>query len=286
MRTCIHTLVLNEHLFIKEWVDYHLNLGFDTIFIYEDYGSKSHKDIFKDYDSVVIRSIKDTNINKEYYNSCTGQIQCMKLFLKELKNNNEYDWCLFCDCDEFLMFEDGYDLYKLLNEFKDYAGIWLAWKMYNANGHIKRPTGNVVDNYTNVIEFKDRGIDGNTSYNKKSFVNIKLAKDFKTNHIIFGGVDTEFNNKDNAKKTYSKAWLNHYFSKSWEDFCDRMINRGNMGNSNRNFDQFFKMNPEMKNMRDILIKSVRYKHMNNVQYISKNKKLISGGNVHTIKNVL
>ena len=58
-----------------------------------------------------------------------------------------------------------------------------------------------------------------------------------------------------------------------------------MGNSNRNFDQFFKMNPEMENMRDTLIKSVRYKHMNNVQYISKNKKLISGGNMNNIRNL-
>lgn len=279
-------MVKDEQLFIKEWVDHHLGLGFDSIFIYEDYGSKSHKDIFKDYDNVIIRSIEDTNIDSKHYNTCKGQIQCMKLFLQELKQNNEYDWCLFTDCDEFLMFEDGYDLNRLCEEFKDYTGVLLAWKMYNANKHIKRPIGNVMDNYTQVIEFDDnKGIDGNTHYNKKSFVNIRLAKDFKTNHIIFDVVDTEFNNNSYAKKTYSKAWLNHYFSKSWEDFCERMISRGNMGNSNRNFDQFFKMNPDMKDMEAKLLKSVRYKQMNNVQYVSKSKKIISGGNLNIIKGI-
>jgi len=42
MRTAIVAIVKNEHRFIKEWVDYHLALGFDDIYIYEDYRSDSH----------------------------------------------------------------------------------------------------------------------------------------------------------------------------------------------------------------------------------------------------
>jgi len=49
----------------------------------------------------------------------------------------------------------------------------------------------------------------------------------------------------NAPKIYEKAWINHYFSKSWEEYVTRM-KRGNLGNNTRNFDVFFQVNPDLK----------------------------------------
>lgn len=281
MKTCIHTLIKDERLYIKEWVDYHLSLGFDDIFIYEDKGSQSHKDIFEGYDNVHINSIIDTNVGN--YNLCKGQFLLMHYALNKLKNENIYDWCLFSDNDEFLMFDKGYDLYRLCDEFKVFPGVFLAWKMYNANGHIKRPVGSIIDNYTQVVDF---GIDGGTMWNKKTFVNLKLGNTWLNNHCIKGGVDVLFNPNPHAKKVFQKAWLNHYFCKSFEDFTERMVHRGNMGNDNRNFDQFFFQNPDLIDKKNDLIESVRYLHLNNVQYISKELKLISGGNINTIQNLI
>lgn len=277
-KICIQTLVLNEQEYIKEWVDYHLKLGFDDIFIFEDFGSKTHKELFKGYENVHIQSIEEIEEITEY-NSCKGQMQTMDYFLNKLKKENIYGWCLFIDIDEFLILETT--LPKLLSEYFNYPGIWLSWKLYNSGGHIKKPEGKIMDNYTNIV---NNILDNRNMWNKKSFVNIEKAESFKNNHIIKDGVDIYFNIDYNAERIFKKAWLNHYFSKSWEEYVSRMI-RGNLGNSYRSFDSFFNQNPELKQFENELINSIRYTIKADVQYISRKKRLIFGGNLNTIKKL-
>jgi hypothetical protein len=82
MRTCIETMVKNEHLFIEEWVKYHLSLGFDDIFVVEDYGSESHSDILSKYSQVHLYKIEDLNldINNKQKNTCSTQTRVMNYF--------------------------------------------------------------------------------------------------------------------------------------------------------------------------------------------------------------
>lgn len=54
MKTAICTCIKDEQAYLKEWLDYHLSLGFDHIYLYEDDGSKPHNDIVKDYNNVTL----------------------------------------------------------------------------------------------------------------------------------------------------------------------------------------------------------------------------------------
>lgn len=49
MKTCILTIIKNEHQYLDEWIQYHLNLGIDALFIYEDIDSDSHLEIAQKY---------------------------------------------------------------------------------------------------------------------------------------------------------------------------------------------------------------------------------------------
>jgi hypothetical protein len=65
MKTAICVLIKNEHDYLKEWVDYHLNLGIDEIFLFEDYDSLSHSQIINPYkEKVHINSIGIVSPNK------------------------------------------------------------------------------------------------------------------------------------------------------------------------------------------------------------------------------
>lgn len=282
---CIMTMIKNERLYLKEWIDYHLKLGFDAIFIFEDYRSESHEDIVKDYDNVYLDKIEKTGIHDYKSNETTTQIKLFKYFLYKLKNEKIYDWCLYIDVDEFLVMDDGITLEKLCLDYQEYTGLILSWKMFNANKHIKRPIGNVMDNYTKSINVIIDGDNNFTRYNKKSFVNVHKAKTFFTNHCIEDGVDIEMSHNVDNKIIHHTAWINHYFTKSFEDYCYRMQIRGNMGNNNRTYDQFFEVNPELYGKKRELIFSQRYNRNNNVHYISKEYKLISGGNIEDINNL-
>ena len=41
-------------------------------------------------------------------------------------------------------------------------------------------------------------------------------------------------------------WLNHYTTKSFEEFCDKLYKRGMFCNGYRKIDNFFELNPDIK----------------------------------------
>jgi len=45
MKIATFTMIKNEQLYLKEWIEHNLMLGFDEIWLAEDYGRKSHKEI-------------------------------------------------------------------------------------------------------------------------------------------------------------------------------------------------------------------------------------------------
>ena len=46
MKTAICTCIKNEQSYLKEWIDYHINLGFDHIYLYEE-SIDHHKSQFR-----------------------------------------------------------------------------------------------------------------------------------------------------------------------------------------------------------------------------------------------
>lgn len=108
--------------------------------------------------------------------------------------NGEIDaeWVGFFDVDEFLVFEDGWDLERLEQEFCDKGGVLLSWLMFGANGHIERPKGGVVENYTSHLP-KNTYVDGTPQWNHKSLVNIKKSSRLITIHTFEGCVHTDGN---------------------------------------------------------------------------------------------
>ena len=57
--SCILTVIKNEHEYLDEWIKYHLDLGINHIFIFEDIDSDSHKEICDKYgDKVSLNSIE------------------------------------------------------------------------------------------------------------------------------------------------------------------------------------------------------------------------------------
>ena len=49
MKTCIFVVIKDEQEYIEDFIRYHINLGIDTLFIFEDIDSTSHKSITDKY---------------------------------------------------------------------------------------------------------------------------------------------------------------------------------------------------------------------------------------------
>ena len=277
----ICAIIKDEQRFLKEWIDYHLNLGFNHIYLYEDYDSTSHAEITAPYEKVSLFPIETTPIPQQQ--TSKKQIDLYNWFLNKSKSENIADWILYIDIDEFLVFEDGYNIQRLCKEFEPYTGVYLCWRMYNANGHIKRPKGGVMESYTQESRNDERADYGNLNWQIKSFVNVKKAYGMYL-HEVFGGVNVE-HGTEWPYRIFKKAWINHYFTKSWEDYVERMCKRGNMSKDFRTYDHFFENNKDMLPLKEQLINSVRNIHTNSTFWISEDLKLISGGNVDKLKKL-
>lgn len=280
MVTVLCGIVKNEQRFIREWVEHYLRIGFSRLYIYEDYGSDTHKEQIQDYidkGKVELVNLEETGFVRRFGRGTVTQSMLYNKFLKLCRAGAiQADWVGFFDVDEFMMFEAGWNLQRLEEAFKEYGGILLAWKLYGANGHIKRPEGNVVDNYTSHLS-EGSTLDGNPKWNVKSFVNIKNCSTMPCIHRFEGCVATNYSEEETL--CFEKAWLNHYYSKSWEDYCDRIFNRGNMNNNARSLDQFFTVSPEFYDKREEMIMAQRYNRPAGTVWVSREFGIAGGGNI-------
>ena len=277
----ICTIIKNENLFLKEWIDWHLKLGFDAIHIFEDKGSDSHKDIVNDYSNVYLHNCEE-NYDVHEILSLQGQSHRQVLLYDYFakKYVNEYDRVAFIDLDEFICFDEKYNLEKLCEEFEPYPAVLLNWKMMGASGHINKPQCGVMDAYTKPCDFSNT--DSRWAY--KSFVNLKRYKGLIDLHKAVEYVNTHHEN-DCHKYYYDKAWLNHYFTKSWEDWCDRIFNRGGTQNGHRTLVEFFEANKDMCYLKETLISLVQEKKPKGTCWLDKHTKKSFGGNVQKIMDL-
>lgn len=262
MRTCICVIIKDEHQYLEEWINHHLNLGIDEIFLYEDYYSKSHADIIKPFgDKVHLQSIdyvlkhKDCKIISD-----KGPYRQNALFTWfPLNYGKEFDWILFNDIDEFLILKQP--LHELLAEYNDKPAIYFWWKNYGASGNIKKPQGKVMDNYTKLA----------SSFNVcfKTFLNCKYYTYWEIQiHKVKGGV---FPIDENG---CHKGWINHYFTKSWDEWKGKILIRGDVNKGHRKIYQFFKLNHDMLHLKNDLLLEIAIDNATKLgfnQHVNSNK---------------
>lgn len=253
MKIAIFTIIKDEQRYLDEWIQHHLNLGFDDIYVFEDLESSSHYSICKNYKNVHLDRLEfylNTNRNDKF-----RQINLINWFIDnyEEKYNIKYDWVAFIDIDEFINLENGLSLKTLLKDYDDVKGIHLYWKMYNANGLIEPPI-----NYKVVENFKTR-FNTNKLYLQltKPFINLNNNPTLRNHHIIENGVNTKKSNKK-YDVCFEKMWINHYYTKSWTEWIIQLFKRGDLWNGHRGLFDFFEINPDMKENLPYLIANMGY----------------------------
>lgn len=267
MKFCILTIIKNEHQYLDEWIKYHLDLGIDHIFIFEDIDSDSHKEICDKYGDKVsldsVTSILDDKSRIEAkevkeLNRYSVQHMYFRNGMNMLKRlySDKYDWCFMIDNDEFITLENENDkLEDVLSLYDKYDAFVMSWKWYGANGHITKPLNKgVLESYPKEAEGK-RPNQVKTCYKINSFKSEFLYTHHHPTDIC------NWCNTDYAKfyktPTFSKIYIRHYITKSWEEYVWKRKVRGYVWGRERDFDYFFKINPDMLQMKDYLMSQIK-----------------------------
>ncbi len=121
---------------------------------------------------------------------------------------------------------------KFLINFEDYPAIGINWEMFDSNGHIERPNMLVIEAYTRIRKNPKHG----QKLLIKSIVNPRKVRFILNPHYCVYkkgelAVDENFepigNSIDFRKNCFTKAHsvnkiqINHYHTKSFEDYCNK-----------------------------------------------------------------
>lgn len=247
MKVYLCALAKNEHLYINEWVEHYLKIGVDKIFIYDN-DDKGTKYIGDFIDKNYLQRVKIINARGIHFDNMQGKFYTN--FYKVEKDN--FDWCIFCDIDEFLMGIQNIKAFLSQQKFDIYKQIRVKWKLFGDDDLIERDmTQKVVDTFHNEITY---------SMNRDLTKQIKLENQGKAivkghqNCIVFNSVHFADSDKKilpsclpsgnicfsgvQIKEDYSheKVFLNHYMTKSLSEFIKQKSKRTDAVFGNRTLD--------------------------------------------------
>jgi hypothetical protein len=204
MKIALVCIAKNEDHYINEWVNYHLKLGFDNIFIYEN-----------DWDS----GIEHPSLTKIKINGSKQQIPVYNDFIKNYKI--EYDWSAFLDVDEFLVLKKHKNIHDFINDYYDVDAIGINWVLFGDNNHTKIKNYELINRFTMREKLPNPHI--------KSIINLKRSGYMSVHNHNGKCVDTNKKRIDNTPYNHNGpidiAQINHYFCKTKEEFMIK-LNRG------------------------------------------------------------
>ena len=275
MTSCIFTIIKNEHQYLDEWIKYHLNLGINHIFIFEDIDSKIHKEITDKYSS---EDVSLFNISLLLIDEKLKQFQNWEeirqcTYFKEglwwIYCNYKYDWCFAMDIDEYITLSNSEStLQSVISNYSEYDAVILQWQNFNANGHIYKPNYDqkgLVDTYTQKC---GKSINDAQWKSTKLMYNLKNYKKhyYLGSHLCCGlckWCKTDYSQELN-KICYDNIYLRHYITKSWEEYVWKLKIRGMFHKKHRNYEEFFEMNSDMLDKKEELLQIAE-------EIINKNK---------------
>lgn len=268
-------IVKREYNYIREHIEYHLNLGFDKVYVGDN--NNDNDEHYEDLLSDLIESGKVEILNYRYAPS--QQIK----FYNYIIENIDYEWCAFIDCDEFLTFnkDSKYtnikDFLHSNNEIKNYH---VNWMVYGDNEQCYKQNGGVVDRF---ITPKDNSFEFGYNFPENRHIKTILHKESDGRFINPHSVLIDNAYSPSGKKVHkgffsdidhSVLYIRHFYTKSLEEWVTTKMLRkgGNNTNINYGLEVYFAYNEMTKEKKDFLDK-MNLKINKNIEKKEKNNTL-------------
>jgi hypothetical protein len=256
MKTCIVAIGRYEGDYVEEWVNYHLNLGFDHIYLGDNNFDNPER-----MEVILNKYIKDGKVSvydcrNEFYHVAG---QC-KFYMQMYRNEelSQYDWILYIDIDEFFTLSDKFkNVHEYLSQdhFKDFDVIKINWKVMTDSGRLFQTNEPVLERFTipmnnYVPDPASKLVNCPTPERKnatiKSFIRPNLAKDFIMDpHTIITNekqlrycnnvgelqikkfpADYELYSIYTREINHKDAYIRHFQTKTVEEYVKYKMKRG------------------------------------------------------------
>lgn len=223
------TMAKNEDYYLQEWIDYHLKLGFDDIYIFQN-NWRFNNPIPNDRVHFMEWDVNSTSTvmqgNPWTWNR---HAMCYTKFGKDYYE--KYEWAAFFDVDCFLDLKQTNNVKDFISKFDNIPQkqVVINFAMFGDGGHKAFDEKN-----TSVLERFTKRWDKPHTHSYYQFLPIcKLHKDFDRHciHFIYGedwidvdGLIGQGMSPLSRHVSFDKAQLNHYYTKTlpeWKIKCAR-----------------------------------------------------------------
>jgi hypothetical protein len=124
-------IVKDENSYLQEWLDYHILLGVDHFWIYDNGSATPIKTTLKSYIEagwVTIHNISGKSVQLYAYDHCIQNHQ------------SDSKWIGFIDADEFLVIKEDVDIKHILERYEEWAGLAISSLFFGSGGNTTRPS--------------------------------------------------------------------------------------------------------------------------------------------------
>lgn len=144
-KVALFAVCRDEDIILNKWIEHHLSIGFQTIYILDDlsknkvkYNSENVKIFRNDHDFFNHDEFKNSIYYNEelYHKHKTMQVYFYNIMYKIAKNLHQ--WVLIVDIDEFLSFNNT-TLNDFLIEYGNYDSIYVPLLFHGSSYHLNFP---------------------------------------------------------------------------------------------------------------------------------------------------
>ena len=214
MCTVIIAIAKFEQDYIEEWVIYHLALGFDKIYLYDNEDEAIYYKILTKYGGRIVH----THIKGNEY-EIGVQYRALHHF-HSTYISSEIKYAMHIDIDEFVCLKKHKNIKEFINEYfkPGIAAISLCWRFFGSSGQVKKMNEPVVSRFRRCASQGD--ILMKTLYDVTKITAHTDCHSVKPieGHVVIatnGVVTTCSENPDND---ISVACVNHYYCKTIPEF--------------------------------------------------------------------
>lgn len=210
-------ILKNESTYIREWIIYHHSIGVEHFYLYDNDSDDNLIKVLSEFQDIIT------------YIPIHGQLRQLDAYNNALsKYRNDTRYMAMIDADEFLYCPDmNQSIDKLLSNIfskKNIGGLVVNWVVFGSSKYDKRPKGRVTDNF--IWRSK---IDFEKNHLVKTICDPRRVFSFTVSHAAnylrsYHAVDENGKKVEwvlNSQVTVKKIRINHYYSKSKEEFMKK-----------------------------------------------------------------
>lgn len=215
----------DEGKYLKEWLDYHILIGVDHFYLYNNFSSDNYQEILNPY-------IKDGRVTLIEFPFQYAQVKAYQDCYERAKNETE--WLGFIDTDEFINLQKDNNIGIFLDKYRNYPILYLNWLMFGTSGYLNEDYNILtIERYTQCWDYLchiGKSFIHNTFPSFKLGIHTHRALLWKIPLMGITPVKSvcvslhSFFNRGIDKI----AFINHYWSRSYEYYIYKDFQKGDV----------------------------------------------------------